>query len=559
MVNKVKTLMHIEDIVKELRSEENINSRVIIYGFKGIGEAVLEFLMHNYNQIRLSGYSGVVRCFATAEHTYETCEGRKEVKGRPIVHIDNLRKYAKHDLVVVALEENQQAEVVKSLVQHGFLKIVCISQELYTKLRMANQKIVGEIRNEVMQYGLNHQSKLDILREKVKRGHLVKVLFMVQDSTVFGYKSVYWAMERSGLFEPGILIFSRGDKIRENYKEEIQKDFEFFQNRGYRVYSAHEGDYLVDLEAYKPDIIFLDYPNAFATASTTHIRGDLINWKYLTCYVPYGCLMANSFYYHYETLNTREVWKFFLDTKYSYNRCMSEADFNAGNVVLSGYPKFDDFYENKKKLNIPDILVGKKKIVIYAPHWSINTSNRYATFHLYYKYFLELMKNNPEIFFVFKPHPLLRQRIINMEKLELVDMITLNQYEEYINVWDNQHNGMVWLEGDYMDLFQVSTCMITDCGSFIGEYAVSGHPCIYLLNPDKEEPLEGYTEVAIKILDTFYLCNNIDEINETVQNVIIDGKDDKYKEREKITKREFFNLGNAGRFICDYIEKCLKE
>ena len=162
-------------------------------------------------------------------------------------------------------------------------------------------------------------------------------------------------MEKSSVFAPQILVFSKRDRLYENWQDEVKEDVLHFQENGYNVVSAYdELGYLVDLDTYKPDILFFDGPNLHATAGMSYLRNDILNWKYLTCYVPYGCLMAESFYYHFENINIREAWIYFIDSRCSYRRNYSEASFNANNMVLSGYPKLDDYFEEKSRLDVPE-------------------------------------------------------------------------------------------------------------------------------------------------------------------------------------------------------------
>lgn len=544
----------IDDFLSVIKSENNI----IIYGYKEIGECILDFLMNNYYNIRPSNFSGNIRSFTTSFDTYEVRKGLKEVKGIPIYPISELLEYAKSDLVIVAVRESQQNMIVENLWKYGFEKVALVSKELFTYLRMENQQISGELRLEVMNYSLCHQNKLKRLREKVANGKQVNVLFMTQRSSMFGCKSIYRIMENHKLFNPYILVFSKRDKLYENWQQEVEEDKQYFKNNNFRVLSAYDDyGYLVDLDSYEPDILFFDCPNLHAIAGMSHLRNDILNWKYLTCYVPYGCLMADSFYYHFENINIREAWRYFVDTKYSYKRSVSQTAFNANNPVLAGYPKMDDYFEEKDHNNIPHKIDNGKKIVIYAPHWTIQCNNNWSTFHKYYKYFYDLAKQNPHINFVFKPHPQLGHRIGLMENAGVQGMITSSEYKKYVEQWDALPNGMCYNEGDYIDLFKMSSCLITDCGSFIGEYLPSGHPCIYLINAEKDDPMKGYSEIAQDILSTYYLCKNINDVESSIRECIFEENDPKANMRKEILEREFVNVGKAGEFIVNYLEQYL--
>ena len=95
--------------------------------------------------------------------------------------------------------------------------------------------------------------------------------------------------------------------------------------------------------------------------------------------------------------------------------------------------------------------------------------------------------------------------------------------------------------------------MITDCGSFIGEYFPSLNPCIYLFNPRKKRQEDVYTPLAIEILDTYYITRTKEELYNNLENIIINGNDSKYENRKKLYESEFDNIGHSGETICNYL------
>ena len=101
--------------------------------------------------------------------------------------------------------------------------------------------------------------------------------------------------------------------------------------------------------------------------------------------------------------------------------------------------------------------------------------------------------------------------------------------------------------------------MITDCGSFIGEYFPSGKPCIYLFNPRKECQWDAYTPLARRILDTYYIANSMAELKKYVGQLLIDMSDEKLEKRKKLIYEEFPDIGNAGQMIVNYLQDVLDE
>lgn len=527
---------------------------VIIYGYKDIGTCLLDYIINLETDIKTSNYSGKVKYFA---HT-GVQERAYERKGIPIKSIDDLKGYAESALVIVATQERYHIDIKKVLDGLNFKNVIYVKHEDYIFMKEIVQNYNGIVANQIMQYSLMHQTKLNRIKENVKVGKKIKVFFMTQRAAAFGCESIYKAMMQDDLFEPYILTISKRDIWYRDFYKDVLEDVKFFEEKGFRVINAYdENQKAKDLMVLNPDIIFFDSPNLYGPAYNSHFRLDHINWAFLTCYVPYGLLMVDSFYYHYNNINVRKCWKFFLDTASNYNRALSDAEFNAFNTIFAGYPKFDDYDREEKDL-LPEKLKNNNRTIIYAPHWSLNMENNFATFDLYKDIFINLVKKHKNINFVFKPHPELGFRIRGLGKAGKIDF-TYEDYLDYMKEWDSLPNGICITQGDYIKLFKRSSCMITDCGSFIGEYLPSLNPCIYIFNPRKSGQDDVYTPLAKDILDTYYVCRTREELEKQIQEVAIAGSDSKKEARENLFQKEFKNMGNAGEFITDYIKKQITE
>lgn len=523
---------------------------VIIYGYRDIGTCVLDYLIFQGTDIKTSNYGGKVKFFATSK----PLENEHEKKGIPIRTISDLTEFSNDALVIVSMQEKHHADIARHLDELHFDNRIYITYEMYIQIKesVTNQKTL--IDNEVRQYNMMHEMKLETLRRKIKSGKKAKVFFMTQRAAAFGGASVYWAMEKSEMFDPYIFCISKRDIWYANFYEDVMEDVKFFEDKNFKVICAYdENKNVKDLTVLNPDIIFWDSPNLYGPANNSHFRLDQINWRFLTCYIPYGLLMVDSFYYHYNNINIRTLWKYFLDTGDSYQRALYASEFNGLNIVKAGYPKFDD-YQRKISETLHEKLKNDKKTVIYAPHWSLDYENNFATFDLYKDIMLEYVKNNPDINFVFKPHPELGFRIKARNKLGKSDF-SYQDYQKYINEWDSFQNGICILQGDYIDVFKRSDCMITDCGSFIGEYLPTLNPCIYLFNPRKTRQWDSYTPLAKKILDTYYIANDEIQLRSFIEKTIFNCDDPKKNNRENVLRNEFGDIGNIGEFICAYIQK----
>ena len=201
------------------------------------------------------------------------------------------------------------------------------------------------------------------------------------------------------------------------------------------------------------------------------------------------------------------------------------------NLSVVGYPELDTYLEPTVEDN--------KKYVIYAPHWSLgNTPLKYATFDWNGQYILDYAKAHPEIKWIFKPHPVLKGRLIEL------GLMTQEEADNYYAEWDKI--GIKYEGPDYLDLFKESKALITDCGSFLAEYMPTKNPVI-LLRSKKATP---YNFLAQKVTKYYYSVWNLQELETALKNVLIKGLDP-WKERRLAMLNKLDLVTNASQNILD--------
>jgi CDP-glycerol glycerophosphotransferase (TagB/SpsB family) len=78
------------------------------------------------------------------------------------------------------------------------------------------------------------------------------------------------------------------------------------------------------------------------------------------------------------------------------------------------------------------------------------------------------------------------------------------EYQTYLNNWDNLENSKTYLDGEYFDIFKTSDILITDCSSFLAEYFPTLKPIIFLNRKDRAP----FDKFGNKIKKGFYEINN---------------------------------------------------
>ena len=107
----------------------------------------------------------------------------------------------------------------------------------------------------------------------------------------------------------------------------------------------------------------------------------------------------------------------------------------------------------------------------------------------------------------------------NFFKKALIDnnVMTEQQAEDYYNEWDKI--GLRYEHGDYLELFNKSKMLITDCSSFLGEYFLTENPVIHLISKDATPYNETVNQIVKYLIHElghrwFYLFASKQQIKE---------------------------------------------
>jgi CDP-glycerol glycerophosphotransferase (TagB/SpsB family) len=208
----------------------------------------------------------------------------------------------------------------------------------------------------------------------------------------------------------------------------------------------------------------------------------------------------------------------------------------SGDLVTTGHTMLDEFFMHP-------IEKTQKSCVIYAPHFTFSHPKNecivhYSTFLDYGAYILEYAKQHPEFNWVFKPHPVLRVALIRS------GVWTEKQVDDYYAEWKSI--GRIHESGDYLPLFREASTMITDCGSFLTEFAVTGQPIIHLINQDnKLEPMPLYL--------TYYQVCSLDDLRNQLCDILEKKNDAKRSKRLKAVSEANLCGQYAAKNIIDFL------
>lgn len=183
---------------------------------------------------------------------------------------------------------------------------------------------------------------------------------------------------------------------------------------------------------------------------------------------------------------------------------------------VTGLPVMDELLTPKECLQDVWPVKDRRKRIIYAPHHTIADRHwegiGYSTFLDYCDFMLEMRdKYKDHVFFVFKPHPSLRDRLNKQWGEEKTNA--------YYSEWESEGNSCV-RDGKYLALFKYSDALIHDCSSFTIEYMYMEKPVLYLLRD--EHHADNMIPYAKEAFDLHYKGNSPKDIEAFILDVIND-------------------------------------
>ena len=382
------------------------------------------------------------------------------------------------------------------------------------------------------------------LRRKVYESQKLKVIFLADDPAKWKYQSVYDLMARSDRYEPYVAI-----GLRKNHDYElsfaelsslINDRRSFYERMGCRCVMACDVRHktLIDMKTLGADIVFYQEPwMLFGSHTVMNVAKTA-----LACYVPYSVEWEFDPKLHWLPNFHRLLFAAFVWNEEQAEQEKPKTPFSLSCFICAiGHTFFDDYCSKKRMRN--------GEYVIYAPHFSFPYNGKanletLGTFEWNGREMLEYAKVHKEIKWAWKPHPALRWQ------LESKGFMTHEEVDEYYAAWEEIAETKY--DGDYMDLFEKSRAMITDCGSFLLEYAPTGMPIIrplaanFSLTPSAS---------AQKIFETYYTAHNWDELRTFLDGVIVRGDDFRRTSRLKVVKEMCLTEACASNKVIEFMDE----
>lgn len=374
--------------------------------------------------------------------------------------------------------------------------------------------------------------KADSNRKKfvktLKNKQKITVAFFLQSPSVWKYDRLYWIFEHSERFEPVVVIcpfnvhlnYDRGEMRK------IMKQTEgFVEKMGYRYLQTFDdarNKWLNVKKTLNPDVIFYTKPYK-DTLPQYHIYQfkDRLN-----CYVPYGVMCLDIYQSFYNLTFQNLLWRYFVETEFHREFSHQYQTCGGANTQVVGSLGMETLMlPDYKPADVWKPQPVRKKRIIWAPHHTVDYLFNISNFFAYCDFMIELAeKYKDEIQIAFKPHPVLKFKLINIWGAE--------RTEAYYQRWRDLPNGQLE-DGYYTDLFMTSDAMIHDCVSFATEYLYTRKPTMFIV---KDKDANHWNTFGQKCFDLHYHAYQPSDVEDYIKNVVIAGNDTMQAERD-----EFYN------------------
>nr|MBP3598622.1 CDP-glycerol glycerophosphotransferase family protein [Eubacterium sp.] len=315
---------------------------------------------------------------------------------------------------------------------------------------------------------------------------------------------------------------------------------EFLDSRKIPYIKAWENNRWLDIN--KLDLHYVFYNRHYLSRQPRKVSFKRVRKHSKICYIPYATCPQNGEVQ--DTLCRFDELRGF-DYLFSENELMTQIyesykqKFpNAGTTIATvGSPKFVYALANTTKGSTHE----KKYVqsVLYTPRWCFSEGT--SSFLELKDFFFDMAKNNKNIEYIFRPHPLMKQTLDETFGEEF--------WQEFLGEFDKYENAEVDLKTDYMDSFSRASVLVSDISTMMFEFSVTEKPVIYLYKADK---LNEFGREAAK---GYYYCYSAEDVDETLKN-IREGNDPCKELRRKISQELYCN-GNAS--VVEKIRSILLE
>lgn len=420
----------------------------------------------------------------------------------------------------------------------GRLNITALLQSVYCWcLKRAPNRALGRVKSYcLVVLAVVMKIRYLIVRHALRSASLhrkLNVFFVIGDECKWKAQRLYDIMLKSDMYDPYVFVTKMDvGWIDEKLQvDRVTRCMTFFKEKGVRVLRGVDAvaEETLALTEFSPDIVIYQQPWGICSNQNP----IAVSSRALTFYLPYWLTGINiSTWSMHDAPLFRILYGTFVESaEYLELLRAGEGRFHNGvKYFVSRYPFSDEILDGVTGVHEGDS-------VIYAPHWGFvhpqntGTDGR-STFLDTGRKILKYAVEHKDIHWIFKPHPMLKIKLIQSK------VWTENEVEEYYSLWE--HIGEAYYSGDYLHLFYKSRAMITDCDSFLTEYLLCDKPLIRL-ETGRFQASCKYEELK---LSAMYRVSELNQLIPTLKLIIEDKKDPLSNLRKDVLVKMGYTEGN---------------
>ncbi len=353
-------------------------------------------------------------------------------------------------------------------------------------------------------------------RAKCRRGRKIKVAFLQQYITSNQNFPLYEMMLQEDVFDPYFVINPDVARSKEHASEMYDRCHDELSKTYGMERVLHgwldRGDAVVDYTD-QFDIAFT--ANPYDAMAHEYFKIDY--WTRVRhvpmFYIPYFYWGRCDVFVENLKLDAMSLChRIYVPSAYCKDMAKRYQAVKGKNMAVVGYPKMDALATKTPKKD------KARKLVVLAPHHSIgDVYPKAGSFLETADVHLELVKHYPQVDFVFRPHPLLKQNLVKPEYWGGA------KTKAYFDEMFSQPNVSYSTEGDYLQVFADSDAMIHDCGSYMCEYLYTGKPCGYCYRSDARR--EIWTDLGERCLAVHYPLKSRQDYFDFMEEVVLRERD----------------------------------
>ena len=331
---------------------------------------------------------------------------------------------------------------------------------------------------------------------------------------------IYEKMRADPRFDPCLIcVPSEQVMAKESFETTPENDtYDYFISQGYDAINALTGaNQWLDLQTLGLSYLFYPRPYNHLLPAPYHTR--LVSRYCRICIALYGIsfaredmhtslnrdFMSCAYFYFAETPFTR-------DENRKINRFLHTLGLQKS--VFLGLPVLEAL-QGKKNIPSPAWDFSKNDFrVIWTPRWTTDKALGGSNFFTYYEDLLQFARENPDIDFLHRPHPLA------LSHFQQTGELTAEQAEAYIEACRCLPNVEMDKQPEYETTLWGSSVLVSDISGIMVEYFSTGKPIIFCAT-NMELALTPY---FARILEGCYVVNDKQALFDTLK-MLKAGKD----------------------------------